>query len=598
MEGPIRAKLRAERKHNSRAIPRPIARWDFRKGLKDQVGTLHGTLHGQARMVPGGLKVDGKTSYVATSPLPRSLKAKTLEAWVTLDNLGQRGGGVMSIQTPGGETFDAIVYGERDPGQWMAGSNGFVRTQSFQGPAEKGTHRQPIHIAIVYAADGTITGYRNGRPYGKPYQSPAVMHFQAGKAEILFGLRHSPAGGNHMLAGLIQRAGLYDRALTGAEVAASARSLSDFIAPAEIAARLPAPQRQAWQRLQARIQQEENLLATSTGKVYAVDPRPPEIGHVLIRGNPKQRGPVVSAGGFKALAGVRADFGLAADAPDAARRRRLAAWITHPNNPLFARVMVNRLWHYHFGTGLVDTPNDLGFNGGRPSHPELLDWLTAELVHRHWSLKELHRLIVTSAAYRQSSRFNETAARLDAGNRLLWRKSPRRMEAETVRDATLWVAGQLNLKMDGPSFHDLKPVRARGTGAILYEPVEGRGPEFNRRTLYRAWSRSGRNGLLDVFDCPDPSTTSPRRAVTTTPLQALVMLNSGHVLRMARLFAARLEREAPSEITRQVNRAYLLAYGRMPNETELVVARRVVQKHGLVVLARAIFNSNELLYID
>ena len=133
---------------------------------------------------------------------------------------------------------------------------------------------------------------------------------------------------------------------------------------------------------------------------------------------------------------------------------------------------------------------------------------------------------------------------------------------------------------------------------MLYQPVDGNGPEFNRRTLYRAWSRSGRNGLLDVFDCPDPSTTSPKRAITTTPLQALVMLNNAHVLRMAKLFAERLEREARKDCGAQVRRAYLLAYGRSPNPEELALATRVVQKHGLVVLARAILNSNEFIYID
>jgi hypothetical protein len=505
---------------------------------------------------------------------------------------------VISVQTPRGETFDAIVYGEREPGQWMAGSNDFVRTQSFHGPIEKEASRRPVHVAIVYSADGTITGYRNGRPYGQPYKSSGPLHFKAGKAEVLFGLRHAPAGGNHLLASLIQRARLYDRALTPAEVAASAGAPSDFIAPEEIAARLASEQRRNWQRLQTKIQKEQKFLSAGTGKVYAVFPRQPETSHLLIRGNPADRGQVVSAGGVAALTGVRADFGLPPDAPEGQRRKRLASWITHPSNPLFARVMVNRLWHYHFGTGVVDTPNDFGFNGGRPSHPELLDWLAAELVERKWSLKQMHRLLVTSATYRQASRFDKAAAKIDAGNRFLWRKSPLRMEAETVRDTTLWVAGRLNLRMGGPGFQDLRPVKAEGTGAILYKPVETFGPEFNRRTLYRAWSRSGRNRLLDAFDCPDPSTTSPKRAVTTTPLQALVMLNSAHVLRMAREFAGRLQGDAGSDAGRQVRQAYLLTYGRVPSEAELALAKQVVEKHGLMVLARAIFNSNEFLYID
>jgi hypothetical protein len=336
----------------------------------------------------------------------------------------------------------------------------------------------------------------------------------------------------------------------------------------------------------------------SDRKLYAVAPRQPEPTHLLVRGNSSQPGEVVSSAGIGAIGGLRADFGLASDAPEAERRRKLAAWIAHPKNPLFARVIVNRLWHYHFGIGLVDTPNDFGFNGGRPSHPELLDWLAAELAANGWRLKHLHRLIVTSATYLQASSWNASAAQVDAGDRLLWRKSLRRLEAETVRDATLQVAGLLSLRMGGPGFRDTQLVRAPGTAAVIYLPVESGGEEFHRRTLYRVWSRGGRNRLLDAFDCPDPSTTAPSRAVTTTPLQALAMLNNAFVLRMSRHFAERLQREAGADVDRQVRRAYLLAYGRPPKDEEAKLAQRVVSKHGLAVLARAIFNSNEFLYVD
>jgi hypothetical protein len=299
-----------------------------------------------------------------------------------------------------------------------------------------------------------------------------------------------------------------------------------------------------------------------------------------------------------ALAGVRADFGLPPDAPDGERRRRLAAWITDPHNPLFSRVIVNRLWHYHFGAGLVETPNDFGFNGGRPSHPELLDYLASELEERGWSLKALHRAIVLSATYRQAATWNEAAARVDAGNRLLWRKTPLRLEAEMVRDTLLSVAGRLRPEVGGPSFQDFIVRQAPGTPAQLYAPAEPVGRELNRRTLYRAWARGGRSRLLDALDCPDPAATAPSRAVTTTPLQALALLNNALVLRTADDFAGRLRREAGPDVDRQVGRAYLLAYGRTPDAGELALAREVVQRHGLVVLARALFNSNEFLYVD
>jgi hypothetical protein len=270
--------------------------------------------------------------------------------------------------------------------------------------------------------------------------------------------------------------------------------------------------------------------------------------------------------------------------------------VTHPKNPLFARVIVNRLWHHHFGKGLVNTPNDFGFNGGRPSHPKLLDWLADELARQRFSLKALHRVLVRSSAYRQSSRWNPAAAKVDAGNRLLWRMSPRRLEAEAVRDAMLAVAGQLNPVMGGPGFQDFR-VTVRGA-TYNYEPTDRAGPESQRRTVYRTWARSGRNPLLDTLDCPDPSTATHKRSVTTTPLQALTLLNSAFALRTAEQFAARVRREAGGDLGRQIKRAYRLAYGRPPTREEAAAARPVVRAHGLRILCRALFNSNEFLYVD
>jgi hypothetical protein len=343
---------------------------------------------------------------------------------------------------------------------------------------------------------------------------------------------------------------------------------------------------------------ERPLPGVGERKVYAVTPRQPEATRVLARGNPQQPGRVVAAGAVASVPGPSANFGLPPWAPEGERRRRLAAWVTDPRNPLFARVIVNRLWHYHFGTGLVDTPNDFGFNGGRPSHPELLDWLAAELTERGWSLKEMHRTIVLSATYRQAGAWNDSAARADAGDRLLWRKAPLRLEAEMVRDAVLSVSGRVDLTLGGPSFQDFVVSKAPGTPAVLYVPVDSAGDGSNRRTLYRAWARGGRSRLLDALDCPDPAATAPSRAVTTTPLQALALLNNALVLREADRFAERLRREAGPDVDAQVRRAYLLAYGRPPDGDELERARTVVRRHGLAVLARALFNSSEFLFVD
>jgi hypothetical protein len=202
-----------------------LAAWEFNGDLKDSLGKLHGTPHGNARVENGWLLLDGK-SFVATEPLEKDLAEKTLEAWVTVFGLDQRGGGVLSLQTSDGAVFDAIVFGEREPRHWMAGSNSFVRTNSFSADEETLAQPKPVHIAITYAKDGTITGYRNGQPYGKSYQSAGLVDFAAGQSQVVFGLRHTPPGGNKYFTGSIDRARLYDRALSPAEVATSAGTVS------------------------------------------------------------------------------------------------------------------------------------------------------------------------------------------------------------------------------------------------------------------------------------------------------------------------------------------------------------------------------------
>ncbi len=599
LEEPIRARIRAERKAPAapRSIaPVPLARWDFDQDLRDHQGGLHGKAQGGALVQGGGLSLDGGEACVMTVPLETDLQAKTLEVWVSLANLRQAGGGAISVQTLDGGVFDAIVFGEREPQRWMAGSDGFERYQSFDGPRETEADKRPVQVAIVYGSDGTITGYRDGQPYGTAYRVSDPITFKAGAAHVIFGVRHGAPGGNKMLSGVIQRARLYDRALSAEELAASAGVVTDFVSEADLVARLAPDAVAERRRLTEELAPLQAAPAPNKQVAYAVTPRQPEPAHLLLRGDSRQLGAVVSAGGVASLAGLSADFGLPPDAPEAVRRVALARWITSRENPLFSRVIVNRLWHYHFGVGLVDTPNDFGFNGGRPTHPELLDYLAATLVARNWSLKDLHRELVLSATYRQASIHNPAAAKRDADNRWLWRRSPQRLEAEAVRDAMLVVAGELNPARGGPGFRDCREVLRSGT--YTYEPADPIGAEFNRRSVYRAWIRGGRNGLLDAFDCPDPSTTAPKRAVTTTPLQALALLNSAFVLRMADKFVERIEREAGEDLERRIARAYQLAFGRNPQDDELALARQIVGWHGLAVLARAIFNSNEFLYVD
>jgi hypothetical protein len=242
-----------------------------------------------------------------------------------------------------------------------------------------------------------------------------------------------------------------------------------------------------------------------------VQPAPTRI---LKRGDVKSPGDPVVPAAPPAITAVPSDFGLAADAPEGLRRSRFADWLADPRNPLPARVIANRIWQQHFGQGLVATPNDFGAAGARPTHPELLDWLAARLIDAGWSLKSLHRLVVTSDTYRRSSRFDPHAGSVDADNQFLWRFAPRRLEAEALRDAMLFVGGRLNPRMGGPSF---RPFTTTDFNATFYHPLDRDDPEFNRRTVYRMNVNSGKDPLLDAFDCPDPSVKTPRRSVTTTP---------------------------------------------------------------------------------
>jgi hypothetical protein len=594
---PIRRRILDDRGESPTLAPEPIARWDFAGSPDDPPGNLPISLSGAARREPDGLRVGAPDGYAVSDPIPVPLSSKTIEAWVILDDLEQQGGGVIGVQGLGG-AFDAIVFGEQEPGRWMAGSDSFRRTRPFGGPEEAEAADRPVHLAVTYDGDGSIACYRDGLPYGEAYRSDGPVRFEAGEARVLFGLRHEPAGGNRSLSGVIFRANLYDRALTPDEVAESARTLGQRVAEEEILALLDSGERAEFHRIEAELGEVRAILAEPRPEhlAYAVAPRSPEVAHLLIRGNPGQPGEVVPPGGIPAVPGPAADFDLAPDAGDADRRSALADWIAHPENPLFARAIANRLWQDHFGVGIVDTPNDLGFSGGRPSHPGLLDWLAGELIRRRWSLKAMHRAIVCSETYRQSSIPRSDALAVDAGNRLLWRMSPRRLDAESVRDAMLSVAGSLGREMGGPGDPDFRH-RIRG-GTHFYDMDPGLGGDAPRRSLYRVWARGGRNPLLDTFDCPDPSTTAPTRQVTTTPLQALALLNNALVLELAARFADRLGREMPGDPAGQVALAYRLAYSRDPGPDEADRATRAVRESGPAVLCRAILNSSEFLFVD
>jgi hypothetical protein len=332
---------------------------------------------------------------------------------------------------------------------------------------------------------------------------------------------------------------------------------------------------------------------SSPPALYAANTRKPEKCYLLERGSVQKQKEEVTPGALIAVNQIPSEFGLTPEASDADRRLALANWITDSRNPLTARVIVNRVWYYHFGTGIVNTPSDFGSNGDRPSHPELLDWLAAGFVEHGWSIKWLHRQILTSRAYQQSSRFNPKAHAVDAGNRLIWRMPLRRLDAETLRDTILSVSGSLDMRMGGPSF--LLHYQG-GRGAFIYHAMNNDGPGVWRRAVYRFAVRGGDRTLLDSFDCPDPSVATPQRTASNTPVQALALMNNEFVVRQADLFAKRLEKEFPNDRAAQVRRAYLLALGRPAGPKDEGVAGRFLSRQPLSLFCRALLNSNEFVY--
>lgn len=308
------------------------------------------------------------------------------------------------------------------------------------------------------------------------------------------------------------------------------------------------------------------------------------------RGDPMQPREKMQPGGLSEFAGFQSPV----DAPEQQRRVSLAQWIASPENPLTARVIVNRLWHYHFGTGLVDTPSDFGLNGGRPSHPELIDWLAAELIEHGWSLKHIQRLILTSATYQQSSRFDQNAHGVDGSNRLLWHFPTRRLEAEALRDTILAASGKLDLRMGGPGFDLFEPntnyVKVYAT-KTQFEPADF------RRMVYQNKPRAELDTLFGAFDCPDAGQIQPRRNVSTTPLQALNLLNSVFILEQSAAFAERLKHEGGPSTETQIQRAYALAFSRVPEAAELTAAEQFINAHGLAAFCRALYNANEFITI-
>ncbi|HEX4613937.1 MAG TPA: DUF1549 and DUF1553 domain-containing protein [Urbifossiella sp.] len=326
-------------------------------------------------------------------------------------------------------------------------------------------------------------------------------------------------------------------------------------------------------------------------------PGPPPKTYLLERGELGNKGAEVQPGFPTALTpgGQPVAATVEPAPPSSGRRLALARWLTGSTNPLTARVVVNRLWQHHFGRGIVATASDFGIRGRLPTHPELLDWLACELVEGGWTLKRMHRLMLLSDTYQQSTHASDAAIRLDPDNALLSRMNRQRLEGEAVRDALLAASGRLNTRAGGPGV--VLPDLARAAGGSRPVPVTADAAEHTRRSIYLFARRNLRDPFLEAFDLPDSNQSCPKRERSTTAPQALSLLNSADAMAAAKALAERVAREADTEPGR-ITRAYRLALGRAPTAAELDRAAAFLATSPRSELCRALFNLNEFVYLD
>ncbi len=321
--------------------------------------------------------------------------------------------------------------------------------------------------------------------------------------------------------------------------------------------------------------------------------------YVLKRGDVNKPADLVSPGALDCVPGISARFELSDANDEGSRRAALARWLSDPKNVLTWRSIVNRIWHYHFDRGIVDTPNDFGRMGGKPTHPELLDWLAATFLESGGSIKQLHRLILNSAVYQQSSHENPEFAKLDSGNLYLWRMNRIRLDAESIRDAVLQITGKLDLTMGGPAvmqfkFEDPNPGV---TPKVDYTQFDVDSAESCRRSIYRYLFRTLPDPFMDCLDCADASQLTPARNLSLTALQAMALWNDHFMVRQSEHFAQRLCREQKNP-AKQIETACELALARRPNSNELKLLKAYSARHGLANACRVILNSNEFIFVN
>jgi hypothetical protein len=397
----------------------------------------------------------------------------------------------------------------------------------------------------------------------------------------------------------------------------SAKPPSSFILPSAIAKilDLPATERTeeqrtelAWLYLQSRIDAElvklpPPRLVYAGASDFVPDgsfkpAKVPRAVHVLKRGDIKRPDELATPGALSCVPDLQSRFELSDTDNEGSRRAALAKWITHPQNTLTWRSIANRVWHYHFGRGLVETPNDFGRMGAQPSHPELLDWLAVTLRDNGGSLKTLHRMIVCSATYQQSCAHNEKFAQIDSGNRYLWRMNRTRLDAEAVRDAVLHINSKLDLRMGGPSAQQFVMTPGKHvTPNVDYGAFDADHPANYRRSVYRFVFRTLPDPFMDSLDCADASQLTPVRNVSMTALQALAMLNNHFMVRQSEHLAERLTR-THVDPEKQIGAAYELTLGRTPRRDEAKELIAYAKQHGLANACRILLNSNEFMFVN
>jgi hypothetical protein len=510
---------------------------------------------------------------------------------------------------------------QKGPGRADNGNLHLTEFKVIAAPRGKPAATQPVKIASA-AADFDQQDWGVAKAIDGKAQTAWGIHPQEGKSHVaVFSFKEAVRleGGTEFSFVLEQEHGrghLIGRpriSLTTAPLPVSVPTMPDSVAAilATTTERRTEAQKIELARYVLKAEVQEKLAALpAPSMVYAVasdfEPqgnfkpaRRPRAVSVLRRGDIRQPVGSASPGALSCVPGVEPRFKLSDTEDERARRAALARWVVDPKNVLTWRSIANRVWHHHFGRGICDTPNDLGRMGGVPSHPELLDWLAVTFRDdMGGSLKKLHRLIVTSAVYRQSSRHVDIATKVDAENRLLWRMNRTRLDAEQVRDAILSVSGKLDPTMGGPSVKQF--VESAGihvTPNVDYGAFDVDSPGSYRRSVYRFVFRTIPDPLMRSLDCPDASQLTAARQSSVTAVQALAMLNNAFVVRQTEHLAARLAKIRP-ELEGQVAVLFELALGRPATSQEVEEVVAYARKHGIANACRMILNSNEFMFVN